>query len=228
MQIEGLFLDLSQPVKLLACKAGFLLVRATRQPQAVCRRSLSNRVGGVKATHPPHRQAFQIRRGAAQFILQSVQIDTIFAIAAWTLRCTCFTQVATTPNIIIMSSEKYASSLSDTAVGSEPPSPVQGIRRSSTNGSYHKLASFMGTWSDVAIFRRFGALNAQNLLYLQAEITHLERELEVVRRKEESTERGLQAQRSWFELSQDSEEGQQCRQWLVVQDIREKLAEYSL
>ena len=127
-----------------------------------------------------------------------------------------------------MSSEKYAPSLSDTAVGSEQPSPLHGSRRSSTNGSYHKLASFMGTWSDVAIFRRFGALNAQNLLYLQAEITHLERELELVRQKEGSTEKGLQAQRSWFELSQDSKDGQPCRQWLVVQDVREKLAEYSL
>ena len=42
---------------------------------------------------------------------------------------------------------------------------------------YSKLASLMGTYSDTLIFRHFGALSAQNLLYLQAELVHLEHEL---------------------------------------------------
>jgi hypothetical protein len=42
---------------------------------------------------------------------------------------------------------------------------------------YAQLASLMGAHPEVAVFRRFGALNAQNLLYLQAELTHLELEL---------------------------------------------------
>lgn len=87
----------------------------------------------------------------------------------------------------------------------------------------------MASWPDVAIFRRFGALNAQNLLFLQAEITHLERELEVIRKQSElnNDEKGLHGDRNWFELSQESEDGEHHQQWIVIQDIREKLKEYS-
>jgi hypothetical protein len=39
---------------------------------------------------------------------------------------------------------------------------------------YRKVATLMGTYSEFAILRSFHTLNMQNLLYLQAEITHLE------------------------------------------------------
>ena len=112
---------------------------------------------------------------------------------------------------------------------SEPPPPNQGISRSWSMGSYPKLSTFMASWPDVAIFRRFGALNAQNLLFLQAEITHLERELEIIRRNNElnNDEKGLRGDRNWFELSQESENGEPHPQWVVIQDIRDKLKEYS-
>jgi hypothetical protein len=42
-----------------------------------------------------------------------------------------------------------------------------------TPNGYTKLAIQMGQYSEMAIFRRFGALNAQNLLYLQAELVQL-------------------------------------------------------
>ena len=42
---------------------------------------------------------------------------------------------------------------------------------------YAKLASLMGANPEVAIFRRFGAMNAENVLYLQAELVALEIEL---------------------------------------------------
>lgn len=87
----------------------------------------------------------------------------------------------------------------------------------------------MASWPDVAIFRRFGALNAQNLLFLQAEIRHLERELEIMRSNDalNNDEKGMHVQRNWFELSQETEDGQPHPQWVVIQDIREKLKEYS-
>lgn len=87
----------------------------------------------------------------------------------------------------------------------------------------------MASWPDVAIFRRFGALNAQNLLFLQAEIQHLERELAIMRRDDDLSrdEKGMHVQRNWFELSQDTEDGDAHPQWIVIQDIREKLKEYS-
>jgi hypothetical protein len=126
--------------------------------------------------------------------------------------------------------EKNAAEFEGTTVmESEPPTPVQGINRTWSSGSYPRLSEFMGLWPEVAIFRRFGALNTQNLLFLQAEIAHLERELQLIREREEKREdeRGLLAQRSWFELSQASEDGEDCPQWAIIQDIRSKLTEYS-
>lgn len=112
----------------------------------------------------------------------------------------------------------------------QPPTPTQGINRSWSMGSYPKLSDLMGSWPDFAIFRRFGSLNAQNLLFLQAEITHLENELAEVRAREErnENEKGIIAQRSWYELSQENDDGEPCEQWGIVQDIRQKLKEYSM
>lgn len=42
---------------------------------------------------------------------------------------------------------------------------------------YTKLATLMGAYPEVAIVRRFARLNAQNILYLQAELVHLESRL---------------------------------------------------
>lgn len=112
---------------------------------------------------------------------------------------------------------------------SEAYVPDPRIDRVNSAGSYPRLSEFMSLWPEVAIFRRFGALNVQNLLFLQAEIAHLEAELKMVREREEKQEdtRGILAQRSWFELSQASEDGKYCRQWAVIQDIRARLSEYS-
>lgn len=116
-----------------------------------------------------------------------------------------------------------------TVTESEPPTPTQGISRTWSSGSYPRLSEFMGLWPEVAIFRRFGALSAQNLLFLQAEIAHLERELQVVREREEKQEdeRGLLAQRSWYQLSQATADGEHSPQWAIIQEIRAKLSEYN-
>lgn len=47
---------------------------------------------------------------------------------------------------------------------------------------YHKLARELGIRPQSAISRTFGALNARNLLYLQAELTALELALRDLRR----------------------------------------------
>ena len=113
---------------------------------------------------------------------------------------------------------------------SELPAPTPGISRTWSSGSYPRLSEFMSLWPEVAIFRRFSALNTQNLLFLQAEIAHLERELTTIREREErrADVKGILAQRSWFELSQASEDGEDCPQWAVIQELRSKLTEYSM
>ena len=44
-------------------------------------------------------------------------------------------------------------------------------------GGYNVLAHLMGAYPPLSIFRRFGALNARNILYLQAELVDLEAQL---------------------------------------------------
>ncbi|EXJ76781.1 uncharacterized protein A1O5_01289 [Cladophialophora psammophila CBS 110553] len=132
-----------------------------------------------------------------------------------------------------MSLEKISSSPETVVVvGSEVEvqTPQVGITRSWSMGSYPKLSNLMGTWPEVAIFRRFGSLNAQNLLFLQAEITHLETELRDLRAEEEEKQdlKGIAAQRNWFELSRGlDEDDEPSEQWDIIQKIRVKLREYN-
>src|SRR5215471_13469743 len=84
------------------------------------------------------------------------------------------------------------------------PAPMQ---RSWSMGSYTKLSEFMGSWSDVAIFRRFANLNAENLLFLQAELLHLEHELQNHRKEasKSTNEKTQLALRSWWYLKGDED-----------------------
>ena len=94
---------------------------------------------------------------------------------------------------------------------------------------YARLASLMGTYPEVAIFRRFGALNVQNLLYLQAEITILENEL---RRTENADLESADQDRAiygrdWQTLSDSIDGSGDGSQWRTFLKNRERLKEYS-
>ncbi|MCJ1246684.1 hypothetical protein MMC30_003893 [Trapelia coarctata] len=91
---------------------------------------------------------------------------------------------------------------------------------------YAKLASLMGGYPEVAILRRFGALNIQNLLYLQAELIHLETELrESSHANQHSGDvHRVTMSKDWFMLAHYHEGNE--RQWAVALRIREKLKEY--
>jgi hypothetical protein len=99
------------------------------------------------------------------------------------------------------------------------------VKRSWSKGSYSKLSKFMGSWPEMAIFRRFGALNVQNLLFLQAELSHLEYELHRLREdhsRSEDEKRQLSL-RCWWDMRGDEDSGQLD----IVMEIRQKLSEYS-
>lgn len=69
---------------------------------------------------------------------------------------------------------------------------------------YNKLPTLRGAHPELAVFRRFAAVNAQNVLLLQAEIVDLEREL---RKSEEGHKNPSDPARSnlgrdWYALSQ--------------------------
>jgi hypothetical protein len=95
---------------------------------------------------------------------------------------------------------------------------------------YTTLGSMMGTHPEAAIVRRFGSLNVQNILYLQAELTTLE--LELKRCAKADADSGHQNRavydRDWRTLSESlqSQDGNP-EQWKTILIIREKLKEYS-
>lgn len=101
-------------------------------------------------------------------------------------------------------------------------------------GGYRRMALAMENMHRFAIFKRFGALNAQNLLYLQAELTVLEKRLEgyieVDRRVEPPSVRE-KYDRDWETLKNSCEKEAAIehndRQWSTFLEIREKLKEYS-
>jgi len=85
----------------------------------------------------------------------------------------------------------------------------------------------MGTSPEVAIFRRFGALNAKNLLYLQAELVHLEKKLREFEERDNQSSEGMKSQyaRDWFWLSRSENDGNDD-QWQTVLAMRKVLTEY--
>jgi hypothetical protein len=92
---------------------------------------------------------------------------------------------------------------------------------------YPKLAAKIEVLPEAAIFRRFGALNAQNLLYYQAELTYLEQKLKMQQLKDNDGEgREKSYGVDWFWLEKSREEGD-AHQLELVLKIRELLKEYS-
>lgn len=88
----------------------------------------------------------------------------------------------------------------------------------------------MGIRPDSAIFRRFGALNARNLLYLQAELTHLEDALKTAEHRDSRSHVGEKANyaRDWYWLEMSPlASNEDTAQLNLVKKIREKLDEYS-
>lgn len=91
---------------------------------------------------------------------------------------------------------------------------------------YPKLACQMELRPEVAIFRRFGALNAENLLYFQAELAMLERDLRDRQSEDSHYPDKAKYASSWYQLS-NSKDRDEDSQLSLVYKIREKLRLYS-
>ncbi|KAH3964109.1 hypothetical protein HBI56_168030 [Parastagonospora nodorum] len=93
---------------------------------------------------------------------------------------------------------------------------------------YPKLARKIEIQPELAIFRRFGALNALNLLYFQAELTDLEENLGKQQVEDAQDIHGTKAMyaKTWHRL-QDSEEDGDTEQLDLIMRIREVLKDYS-
>lgn len=85
------------------------------------------------------------------------------------------------------------------------------------------LADYMGRMPQIAIFRRFGATNALDLLYRQAEIVRMETRLHKLQARDAKTsEDPKRYATNWHFLSGDDNE-----QWELFKELRVKLKEYS-
>ncbi|KAI9880356.1 MAG: hypothetical protein M1830_003967 [Pleopsidium flavum] len=93
---------------------------------------------------------------------------------------------------------------------------------------YAKLAAMMGRHPEMAIFRAFRPLNTQNLLYLQAELVELERDLEFIASLDNASGNPPKQAyaRSWSALQKSKEDGDGL-QLSKVLTIRAKLKEYN-
>lgn len=95
---------------------------------------------------------------------------------------------------------------------------------------YLKLSAFQGKFPEVAIFRRFAALNAQNLLLMQAELSHLELELNeiILEDCQSGDEKRRVYNQDWWTLNKASQEGRSPAQMRKILEIRGKLQSYSM
>ncbi|KAK3385713.1 hypothetical protein B0H63DRAFT_473466 [Podospora didyma] len=107
-----------------------------------------------------------------------------------------------------------------------------GLNASDRVEGYDRLGRLMGELPDTAIFRRFGALGAEDLLYRQAELCELERRLREDQRedKESRHEDRVRYARDWGRLQssvdEDAPEGNDGSQLETILEIREKLKDY--
>lgn len=94
---------------------------------------------------------------------------------------------------------------------------------------YPGLARMISSHREAAIFRRFDALNLKSLLYMQAEILHLEAELEGFEIDDKSATDSNRARlvKSVHDLRKSAGKGIGS-QGSVIQEIRTKLQEYSM
>ncbi|MCJ1385585.1 hypothetical protein MMC17_008708 [Xylographa soralifera] len=94
-------------------------------------------------------------------------------------------------------------------------------------GGYPKLADFLSRHKGFAIFRRFGALNTRNLLYLQVEILELEIELNKVEEANSIDKDHSDVLLNWYRLKESKEGSPGKLQYDIVMELRERLKEYN-
>jgi hypothetical protein len=89
------------------------------------------------------------------------------------------------------------------------------------DGGYDKLAYLIGDFPDLTAFRKFGALTAKCLLYMQAELVHLEYELEILSREDRRSVESASSGVSWKALQNGN-----TAQKEKILEIQRKLEQY--
>lgn len=92
---------------------------------------------------------------------------------------------------------------------------------------YAKVAHLMSKYEEFAILKQFKALNYQNLLYRQAEITYLQEDLEKLAERDATDPARQFYNKDWWALAHTETKKEGGEQWRKVQQIRKKLDDYS-
>ena len=94
---------------------------------------------------------------------------------------------------------------------------------------YAAIARYFDKDSGEPILRRFGSLSVQNLLYMQAELFHLERELQAIAKEDAEASEKPRQDFPYSSLDlQGSLETVNSFQWKKMLEIRFKLESYSI
>lgn len=93
---------------------------------------------------------------------------------------------------------------------------------------YAKVAHLMSKYEEFAILKRFKALNYQNLLYRQAEITYLQEDLERLVDRDATDPARRFYTKNWWALAHTDTKKEGVEQWRKIQQIRKKLDDYSI
>jgi hypothetical protein len=90
---------------------------------------------------------------------------------------------------------------------------------------YPQIVHLMDQHEELAILRKFNNMSLQNLLYMQAELMHLEEKYEIISAKGGECPSRPFKSRDWWSLTQPDNEGK-TEQWDTVLEIRQALGNY--
>lgn len=110
------------------------------------------------------------------------------------------------------------------------PNSLEPMAQTPAMNGYFELASMMGANPELAIFRRFSALNAHSLLLLQAELVFLENKLQKCIEADAASGHDLRTiyDRDWQSLFESSTKPGGCaEQWDTLMRVKKVLKEYS-
>lgn len=113
-------------------------------------------------------------------------------------------------------------------MGSITPATISVESLTAPPTGYPQVATLMEDYPEMAMVRRFRGLNARNLLYLQAELVHIEKELlkcEKADANNKDEPMNLYS-KDFFWLQRSTKEAEN-KQWRLIEEMRAKLKEYS-
>jgi hypothetical protein len=92
---------------------------------------------------------------------------------------------------------------------------------------YDSLALLLSRYPELAIFRKFGRLSMKCILYRQAEIIHLEKELETLAKANSLDPEKLPLTKDWYRFANAQDpDFDICHQRAKVDELQTKLQQY--